>query len=63
VKPIDIGGQFATPVHQALYCRWNPDGDYAATLTELVAGGVPLPAELRPCGDAELDALVARLRG
>jgi ankyrin repeat protein len=61
-KSIDIGGPFATSIHQALYCRWNPEGDYAGTLTELVAGGVPLPAQLDPCGDAALDALVERLR-
>jgi hypothetical protein len=62
VKPIDIGGELATPVHQALYARWNPEGDYAGTLTELVAGGVPLPAQLKPSGDAALDELVVRLR-
>jgi ankyrin repeat protein len=63
VKAVDIGGQAGTPVHQALYNRWYQDGDYLGTLTELVAGGVPLPADLKPTGDAALDAAVVRLRG
>jgi len=62
VRPIDIGGAHPTPVHQALYCRWNESGDYVGVLNELVAGGVPLPAELGPTGDAALDAAVTRLR-
>jgi ankyrin repeat protein len=62
VRPIDIGGEAGTPVHQALYHRWNPAGDYVGTLDVLVAGGVPLPADLKPTGDAALDDAVARLR-
>jgi ankyrin repeat protein len=63
VRAVDLGGHARTPVHQALYARWNPVGDYVGVLNELVAGGVPLPADLAPTGDAQLDAAVARLRG
>lgn len=62
VRPVDIGGEHPTPVHQALYCRWNDHGDYAGVLAELVAAGVPIPRDLAPSGDAALDAAVARLR-
>jgi ankyrin repeat protein len=63
VRPLDLGGDAGTPVHQALYQRWNDEGDYPGVLEALVAGGVPLPANLKPSGDAALDELVARLRG
>jgi ankyrin repeat protein len=62
VRPVDLGGEAGTPIHQALYHRWNDAGDYVGVLEALVAGGVPLPADLRPSGDATLDAAVARLR-
>jgi ankyrin repeat protein len=62
VPMVDLGGEARTPLHQALYHRWNKEGDRAGVLTDLVAAGVPLPVDLEPTGDAELDAAVARLR-
>jgi ankyrin repeat protein len=50
------------PIHTALYSRWNPAGDYVGVLTELVAAGAKLPADLKPTGSAELDAAAARFR-
>jgi ankyrin repeat protein len=58
----DLGRDFGTPVHTALTCRWQRGGDYAGAVTALVEGGVPLPPEVAPTGDAALDAAVARLR-
>lgn len=62
VSLVDLGGPAGTALHQALYQRWNRDGDYEGVLHELVAAGVPLPETLPPTGDAALDAAVARLR-
>jgi ankyrin repeat protein len=62
VKLIDLGGDAGTPLHQALYHRWNPGGDYPGVLRAFVAAGVKLPQDLPPSGDAALDQLVAALR-
>jgi hypothetical protein len=61
MKLIDIGGPAGTPLHQALHHRWNPAGDYLGVVRAFAAAGVKLPADLRPTGDAELDALVASI--
>jgi ankyrin repeat protein len=56
---------FGTPLHSALYQRWSSfgyrpgEGDYAGVLRVLLEAGMDVPDELRPSGDAELDALIA----
>ena len=62
VPLVDLPGPARTPLHQALYHRWNPAGDYVGVLEELIAAGVPLDEELAPTGDPALDAALARLR-
>jgi ankyrin repeat protein len=62
LPPVDLGEPAGTPLHQALYHRWNPAGDYAGVVAELVGAGVPLPEPLISTGDAALDAAVERLR-
>jgi ankyrin repeat protein len=64
---IDVPG-FGTPLHTALYQRWSSFGcrpgesDYLGVLRVLLAAGVEVPNDLRPCGDAELDALLESAR-
>jgi ankyrin repeat protein len=59
---------FGTPLHTALHQRWSSFGhragesDYPGVLQALLEGGVEIPPDLGPCGDAELDALVVRAR-
>lgn len=56
---------FGTPLHTALYQRWSSFGhrpgesDYLGVVRALLDAGVAVPAGLRPCGDAAIDALIA----
>lgn len=60
---IDAEG-FGTPLHTALYQRWSSFGhrpgesDYLGVVRVLLDAGIEVPANLRPTGDAELDALL-----
>lgn len=60
---VDVPG-FGTPLHSALYQRWSSFGhrpgesDYLGVVRELLAAGVDIPSDLRPCGDAAIDALI-----
>jgi ankyrin repeat protein len=61
---IDAQG-FGTPLHTALYQRWSSFGyrpgesDYLGVVRALLDAGIEVPADLRPSGDAEIDALIA----
>jgi ankyrin repeat protein len=63
VPMLDAPG-FGTPLHSALYQRWSSFGhrpgesDYLGVVRALLAAGVDIPAGLRPCGDAAIDALI-----
>ncbi|HTV21781.1 MAG TPA: ankyrin repeat domain-containing protein [Polyangiaceae bacterium] len=56
---------FGTPLHSALYQRWSSFGyrpgesDYIGVVRVLLDAGVAVPGDLRPSGDAAIDALVA----
>jgi ankyrin repeat protein len=56
------GGYFKTPLHAALYCRWNAGGDYVGVLQALVAAGAVLPPRLDATGSPALDAAIEHLR-
>lgn len=51
-----------TPLHTALYQHWFQSGpganDYAGVVRVLLEAGMPIPENLKPSGDPELDALV-----
>ena len=55
---------FGTPLHTALYQRWSSFGyrpgesDYVGVVRVLLDAGVAVPADLRPSGDAAIDALI-----
>jgi ankyrin repeat protein len=59
---------FGTPLHTALYQRWSSfgyrpgEGDYLGVVRTLLATGIALPEDLRPSGDAEIDALIEATR-
>lgn len=63
VPMLDVPG-FRTPLHSALYQRWSSFGhrpgesDYLGVVRALLEAGVDIPAGLRPCGDAAIDALI-----
>jgi ankyrin repeat protein len=63
VPMVDVLG-FGTPLHSALYQRWSSFGhrpgesDYLGVVRALLQAGVDIPADLRPCGDAAIDALI-----
>lgn len=65
---VDVPG-FGTPLHTALYQRWSSFGyrpgesDYLGVVRVLLAAGVEVPGDLRPCGDAQIDALIDSARG
>ena len=60
---IDAPG-FGTPLHTALYQRWSSFGhlpgesDYLGAVRVLLAAGAAVPGDLRPSGDAQIDALI-----
>jgi len=60
---IDVPG-FGTPLHTALYQRWSSFGhrpgesDYLGAVRVLLAAGATVPGDLRPSGDAQIDALI-----
>jgi ankyrin repeat protein len=62
--PIVDAEGFGTPLHTALYQRWSSFGyrpgesDYAGVVRALLDAEVEVPDDLRPSGDAELDALI-----
>jgi ankyrin repeat protein len=62
---LDVPG-FGTPLHTALYNHWFREGpganDYAGVVRVLLAAGAVIPDDLRPSGDAELDALIETAR-
>jgi ankyrin repeat protein len=64
---LDVPG-FGTPLHSALHQRWSSfghrpgEGDYLGVVRALLEAGAPLPRDLRPCGDAAIDALIETLR-
>jgi hypothetical protein len=57
---------FHSPLHTALHQHWFPEGpgenDYVGVARVLLATGMKVPDDLRPCGDSELDALVEKAR-
>jgi ankyrin repeat protein len=61
---IDAKG-FGTPLDTALYQRWSSFGyrsgesDYLGVVRALLDAGIEVPDDLRPSGDAEIDALIA----
>jgi hypothetical protein len=63
VPRIDAPG-FGSPLHSALYQRWSSfghrpgEGDYLGVVKILLATGMDLPSDLRPCGDVATDALI-----
>jgi hypothetical protein len=64
---VDVPG-FGTPFHTAIQQRWSSFGwrpgesDYLGVVRVLLAAGAKLPSELRPSGDAEIDALLETAR-
>lgn len=65
---VDVPG-FGTPLHSALYQRWSSFGyrpgesDYLGVVRVLLAEGAKVPGDLRPSGDAQIDALIESARG
>ncbi|MEO8181026.1 MAG: ankyrin repeat domain-containing protein [Deltaproteobacteria bacterium] len=61
---LDVPG-FGTPLHTALHQRWSSFGhrpgesDYIGVVRALLDSGLELPDRLGPCGDVEIDALIA----
>jgi ankyrin repeat protein len=63
----DVPG-FGTPLHSALYQRWSSFGcrpgesDYLGVVRVLLAKGASIPSDVRPSGDALIDALIEAAR-
>lgn len=56
-----IGGYFQNPFHAVVYCQWNRgEGDYPAALELLLEHGTAIPDGLYPCGDDDMDRVLAR---
>lgn len=59
---------FGTPLHSAVKQRWTSFGyrpgesDYVGVVKVLLDAGYPIPDDLPPSGDADIDALIARRR-
>ena len=59
-----IGGYFQNPFHAVVYCQWNRGtDDYAAALELLLEHGLAIPDGLYPCGDDDMDRVLARYAG
>jgi ankyrin repeat protein len=65
---LDVPG-FGTPFHTAIQQRWSSFGwrpgesDYLGVVRVLLAAGAKVPGDLRPSGDAEIEALLETARG
>jgi ankyrin repeat protein len=52
------GGYFQNPLHTVVHCRWEK-GDHASCLRRLLQEPVKVPEDFYPCGNMELDEVLA----